>query len=125
MSIQVNDFRWEPGKNDGEYIKLLEESKDEWQKIAMKAISKLKTQKLRIITIEELEDWLEPVYYEDIYSGGRWALIADCQEVYFTFNFVDPEYLKEDQLHFSGYGRLWRCWNKKPTDEQKKAVKWK
>ena len=43
MSIQVNDFRWEPGKNDAEYIRLLESSRDEWQKIAQKAISKLKT----------------------------------------------------------------------------------
>ena len=42
MSIQVNDFRWEPGKNDAEYIKLLESSRDEWQKIAQKAIAKLK-----------------------------------------------------------------------------------
>ena len=41
MSIQVNDFRWEPGKNDAEYIKLLESSRDEWQKIAQKAIAKL------------------------------------------------------------------------------------
>jgi len=44
MSIQVNDFRWEPGKNDAEYIKLLESSRDEWQKIAQKAIAKLKAQ---------------------------------------------------------------------------------
>ena len=42
MSIRVNDFRWEPGKNDAEYIKLLESSRDEWQKIAQKAIAKLK-----------------------------------------------------------------------------------
>ena len=44
MSIQVNDFRWEPGKNDREYIKLLEESRDDWKRIAQKAISKLKQQ---------------------------------------------------------------------------------
>lgn len=43
MSIRVNDFRWEPGKNDAEYIKLLESSRDEWERIAKKAISKLKT----------------------------------------------------------------------------------
>lgn len=43
MNIQVNDFRWEPGTNDAEYIKLLESSRDEWKRIAQKAISKLKT----------------------------------------------------------------------------------
>ena len=42
MIIQVNDFQWEPGKNDAGYIKLLESSRDEWQKIAQKAIAKLK-----------------------------------------------------------------------------------
>ena len=42
MSIRVNDFQWEPGKNDAEYIKLLESSRDDWQKIAQKAIAKLK-----------------------------------------------------------------------------------
>lgn len=42
MSIRVNDFKWEPGKNDAEYIKLLESSRDEWQRIAQKAIAKLK-----------------------------------------------------------------------------------
>ena len=42
MSIRVNDFQWEPGKNDAEYIKLLESLRDDWQKIAQKAIAKLK-----------------------------------------------------------------------------------
>ncbi|MCR5826372.1 MAG: hypothetical protein K6G54_07385, partial [Oscillospiraceae bacterium] len=55
MSIQVNDFQWEPGKNDTEYIKLLESSRDEWQKIAQKAIAKLKSQAPRVMTLEELE----------------------------------------------------------------------
>lgn len=48
MSIQVNDFRWEPGKNDVEYIRLLESSRNEWQKIAQKAIAKLKTNALEL-----------------------------------------------------------------------------
>lgn len=43
MSIRVNDFQWQPGTNDAEYIKLLESSRDEWERIAQKAISKLKT----------------------------------------------------------------------------------
>ena len=55
MSIQVNDFRWEPGKNDAEYIKLLESSRDEWQKIAQKAIAKLKAlSKAQKTSLEEV-----------------------------------------------------------------------
>lgn len=60
MSIQVNDFRWEPGKNDAEYIRLLESSRNEWQKIAQKAIAKLKAlskaQEPRVIVGTELTD---------------------------------------------------------------------
>ena len=59
MSIRVNDFRWEPGKNDAEYIKLLESSRDEWQKIAQKVITKLKTlskaQEPRVMTLDEVK----------------------------------------------------------------------
>lgn len=44
MSIRVNNFQWDPGRNDREYIKLLEEARDAWKAIAQKAISKLKQQ---------------------------------------------------------------------------------
>ena len=27
-------------------------------------------------------------------------------------------------LLFDEYGKTWRCWNSKPTDEQREAVKW-
>ena len=54
MSIQVNDFRWEPGKNDAEYIKLLESSRDVWQKLAQKAIAKLKT----LPKAQEAQGWV-------------------------------------------------------------------
>lgn len=54
MSIQVNDFQWEPGKNDAEYIKLLKSSRDEWQKIAQKAIAKLKT----LSRAQEAQGWV-------------------------------------------------------------------
>ena len=68
MSIRVNDFRWIPGKNDSEYIKLLESSRDDWERIAKKAISKLKTlskvqeaiiEPKRIDLADETKAWLD------------------------------------------------------------------
>ena len=46
------DEPWEPGKNDAEYIKLLESSRDEWQKIAQKAIAKLKAQVKSVLLLK-------------------------------------------------------------------------
>ena len=76
MSIQVNDFRWEPGKNDGEYIKLLESSRDEWQKIAQKAIAKLRTlSKVQEPTSTPEAEWL-------LYKGRRGATCSFCKHTY-------------------------------------------
>ena len=86
MSIQVNDFQWEPGKNDAEYIKLLESSRDEWQKIAQKAISKLKTlsktqepateQPKRIDLQEETKAWLDEMDAVEVLG----AIANICQD---------------------------------------------
>ena len=111
MSIQVNDFRWEPGKNDAEYIKLLESSRDEWQKIAQKAIAKLKAlskaQEPRLVTIDDFEGadeygWL-PAWCEQQMDG---AVYCEC---------ILADALKEKGI---------RYWTSRPTYEQREKVKW-
>ena len=84
----------------------------------------LKAQEARVMTAEQLEDWLEPVYLEDIFSGARWALIADFSANWFTFKVTEPGFLKEEEFHATDYGRRWRCWTSRPTDEQRNDVKW-
>ena len=93
-------------------------------KALREAVALLKAQEPRVITAEQLEDWLEPVYLEDIFSGARWALIADFSANWFTFKVTEPGFLKEEEFHATEYGRRWRCWNKKPTKEQREAVEW-
>lgn len=88
------------------------------------AIALLKAQEPRVMTAEQLEDWLEPVYLEDIFSGARWALIADFSANWFTFKVTEPGFLKEEEFHATEYGRRWRCWTSRPTDAQREAVKW-
>ena len=84
----------------------------------------------RVMTLEELEDaldtvvWVEEPEFENF--ADHYALImAYSHKVGFvrvSFGFaempVDCEYEYED------YGKKWRCWTQRPTDEQRKAVKW-
>lgn len=42
MSVRVNDFKYIPGKNDAEYIKLLKEALERQKQITNKAIAKIK-----------------------------------------------------------------------------------
>ena len=87
-------------------------------------------QTARVMTLEELEDaldtvvWVEEPEFENF--ADHYALImAYSHKVGFvrvSFGFaempVDCEYEYED------YGKKWRCWTQRPTDEQRKAVKW-
>lgn len=77
MSIRVNDFQWIPGKNDAEYIKLLESSRDEWQKIAQKAISKLKT-----LSKAQQEPTSTPQAEWLLYNGRQGATCSFCKHTY-------------------------------------------
>lgn len=131
MNIQVNDFHWEPGKNDAEYIKLLESSRDGWQKIAQKAIAKLttlsKAQEPRVMTLDEVmastgKDLIleyRPWRYED--SVVTAATLEGCggKGVSFVMS-VACDYAVYNRKHCWG----WRCWTSRPTNEQRKAVKW-
>ena len=140
MSIRVNDFRWEPGKNDAEYIKLLESSRDEWQKIAQKAIAKLKAlskaQEPRVMTLEEVKQericWIEdaddgmtvrlfPATMFGIgeYANGSKSYMFLAQKPWAVdANDCEWWYLIED------YGEIWRCWTSRPTNEQREATPW-
>lgn len=121
MNIQVNDFQWEPGKNDTEYIKLLESSRDEWQKLAQKAITKLKTlskaQEPRVLTLEEIKDYDKPVWIDEK-DGGSWKL------PFYAFDLDLYAIFGCECFSIGDYGKEWLPWTSQPTDEQRKAVKW-
>lgn len=129
MSIQVNDFRWEPGNNDVEYIKLLESSRDEWQKIAQKAIAKLKAlskaQEPRVLTYDEARNHAMQVMNPDSIK----PLFIEFREKY------DDE--EEERPPWRGgynqrlllarsmdYNVHFRFWTDRPTPEQMEATPW-
>ena len=127
MNIQVNDFQWKPGKNDIDYIMLLESSRDEWKKLAQKAIAKLKTlskvQEPKVLTSDEVQPD-ELVWIEVPQSDEIWPALLRMSDWFDYPTWVMRGYgLAGHYLH-EGYGRDWRCWTAKPTDEQRRAVKW-
>ena len=92
------------------------------------AIDLLKAQEPRVMTLEELKNKIgEPIYFEShgTYMGkdGFWILPA-----LFTPNglmrYVHPLSSRYSELGLDCYGKIWRCWTSRPTDEQRKAVKW-
>jgi len=135
MSIQVNDFQWEPEKNDAEYIKLLESSRDKWQRIAQKAIAKLtklkallKEQEPRVMPLEEVRCANEkPMWFESkgTFRGqkGFWVLSKGVSPSYVIR--LIPAIGKDDtELSLTAYGKVWRCWTSQPTDAQMKVTPW-
>ena len=97
------------------------------------AIEALKEQQTRLLTFEEVKDhYSVPISKADIERYNDYA--EDIKPLYFEFPHPDgwvvhwrgydhvSTYLREWE---KDYGRTWRCWTDKPTDEQRKAEPWK
>lgn len=96
-------------------------------RLKMDALELLKEQEPRVLTLDEaaaaqevwVEAWLSvPKKY--VIMVTSLYLTDDCK------NF-ELELLGTDKKAFmlaEAYGHTWRCWSAKPTDDQRKAVKW-
>lgn len=138
MSIQVNDFLWEPGKNDAEYIKLLESSRDEWQKIAQKAIAKLKTlsraQEPRVMTWQDVIGAAiecKPLYIEvkdseDKEPGDdRWAMVTQYKDsITNGMILAMSSYVTSEILFAEDYDKRFRCWTSRPDEKRMTETPW-
>jgi hypothetical protein len=99
----------------------------------------LKGQELRVLTLDEVKAIGEQNYQcldENIgliWSEERNALNI-AKPTYYDFGLEDSE---EEPIHLyyvgtdffdtfdqNTYGKSWRCWSSKPTEEQREAVKW-
>ena len=80
----------------------------------------LKGYEPRVMTLEELYD-AEYVFYEDNKIGILCVLPCggDEDDWYFT-----SAHCIIIQRRKNNYKKSWRCWTSRPTDEQRKAVKW-
>ena len=86
------------------------------------AMELLKAQEPRVMTLKEIIS-AECVWIEYATSGNVViALPWDIELTDDTYNFIGmPNCFVEFR---SLYGKEWRCWTSRPTDEQRKAVGW-
>lgn len=111
--------------HDKEFVKegimLFEDDPKERRRILGNALWFLKAQKPRVLTVEELREKIgEPVFFENQYSG-EWRIITGAtKEKMFTVSGMESTH----QNYFEFNGIVWRCWNMKPTDEQRLKEPW-
>lgn len=88
------------------------------------AIALLREQEARVMTADEVQPD-ELVWIEVPQSDEIWPALLRRSDW-----FDDPPtwemcgYALAAYYPHEGYGRDWRCWTDRPTDEQREAVKW-
>ena len=86
--------------------------------VCERAIELLKEQEPRVLTLEEVlggdECWFE---YINGSSGYADVVIQDNTTALIYRTIVGT-------VPISDYGKKWRCWSYRPTEEQRKAAKW-
>lgn len=91
-----------------------------WAEAAREAAALVKAQTPRVMTLEEAlsadECWIEG---KNGACGYGDALLTDDEK---HVKFFRPHII--NTLDFCAYGKDWRCWTAKPTDEQRKAEAW-
>ena len=87
------------------------------------AIVKLKAQEQRVMTLEEVQVSINPVWLEGGIAGGTWAMMPITRE--YSIEFVaNGVYTIYPAFAISEYGKTWRCWTSRPTDAQREATSW-
>ena len=86
------------------------------------ALALLKAQQPRVLSREEMKalNRYAIVWYENINTEDALPRIANYVSDY-GVHFTDGAIWRFDA---DRYGSVWRCWTARPTDEQRKAVRW-
>lgn len=114
-----------PFMNDPDALAYIEEVKT--------VLKQAKAQEPRVMTLEEVlaHYSLPPVVLDDL--GWQENYLQDIEPLYFDFPVEDSwavhwrgyqQVRKYLEYWRASYGQKWRCWTQRPTDEQRKAVKW-
>ena len=97
------------------------------------ALKMLKDQEPLVLTIEEVlackprKEWLW--FEEDAYGYFEESAMI-CAQIYSfgdSWIAVDvPSQTHDETIEFDNenYGKIWRCWSARPTDEQREAIPW-
>lgn len=89
------------------------------------ALALLKARISRMLTLDEIIAACgEPVWFEENTlqgSYGAWGVVKGINEPYKAVEIGGVRYTYWAKAK---YNITWRCWTSRPTDEQRKAVKW-
>lgn len=88
------------------------------------AIDLLKEQEARVMTLDEVKafDWDYCYLEEERLPGKEYRIICgDYALTCITWPCVASMRI---QYGDDSYGKKWRCWSAKPTDEQRQEAKW-
>lgn len=112
-------------RNNASFASKAENHFWELQNAASEAVSLLKAQEPRVMTLEEVE--VLPYGYVLIETDKKDSLhwvdaLLFCKNTNFSFDFITLE--GRARLLGTDYNMEWRCWTSRPTDEQREAVKW-
>lgn len=95
---------------------------DDWAKEMAEDL--LKKQEARVMTLDEVKAFdLDHCYLEEVRLPGNEyrAVCGNYALTCITWPCVASMRIQHGD---ENYGRKWRCWSAKPTNEQMEAVKW-
>ena len=88
------------------------------------ALALLKAQEPRVMTLEEVKMLDRDYYYlESMRSPGK-----ELREIVGAYGLTCVTWPSitwaRQTMGDSGYGKTWRCWTSRPTDEQREVTQW-
>ena len=106
--------------------------RDDCDQLLLDALSLLKAQEPRVITLAEL--WHmehKPVYLERknsrLYTTEP-SIVLKTERSYISSLGESYILMRENKIHYKywacDYNKTWRCWTSRPTDEQREATPW-
>ena len=87
----------------------------------------LKDNEPRVLTLEEvkkLQSIRDGAIWMEIFGNGLFPALPEFSNKSLTFFVAILFDGYRSVFENDWYGKTWRCWSAKPTEEQRKAVKW-
>ena len=116
----ISYFEYEVNKAHGEGWDFVDLSTEDAKEI----LALLKEREARIMTLEEVKafDWDYCYLEEERLPGKEYrSVCGDYALTCITWPCVASMRIQHGD---NNYGKKWRCWTARPTDERRKAVKW-
>lgn len=96
---------------------------DQW--VVRDALALLKAQEPRVMTLGQVRDEADHMYLEKHSKTGSdlygCAIRGDWDGYGIELLMSEYDTARE---RWSDYGKMWRCWTSRPTDEQREATPW-